>query len=442
MKPPGSRRSSLVVCLALLAGWIADAAGEPWTLEQAVRHALTNSPDARIAQKRIAAARAGLDQANAALWPQIQVQSGYTHTDNPMLSFGNILNQRSYRPSINFNDVPVTDNFNVRGLLTVPIYTGGRTKAARESAQANASAAQAAAETVRDTLAFEVTRTFHTVQKTREFIRAADAAVRAFEGHVVVASNRVAVGTALRTELLDLQVRLAQAREDLVRARNAQTLAARALRNLLGLESSTGEFAVADVAPAVQAPAGEDFSGRPELAAVRENQRAAEARVHQAKSGYRPRVSAFGSLDYDYGWKTEGDGASHTAGVLLQWDLWDGKLTRGRVSEAEAEAEAAREEERRLRLAIGLEVELARLQLAEASERLAVTQAAVAQAGESAELTRARFDQGLMLSTQLIDAQTALTGAQVRRAEAEAEQRIAIAALRKALGQPQLPTGR
>jgi hypothetical protein len=33
-----------------------------------------------------------------------------------MFSFGDILNQRSYRPSINFNDVPDMDNLNVRGL--------------------------------------------------------------------------------------------------------------------------------------------------------------------------------------------------------------------------------------------------------------------------------------------------------------------------------------
>ncbi|HPU54870.1 MAG TPA: TolC family protein, partial [Verrucomicrobiota bacterium] len=90
------------------------------------------------------------------------------------------------------------------------------------------------------------------------------------------------------------------------------------------------------------------------------------------------------------------------------------------------------------RLAIGFEVEQARLQLKEASERLAVTEAAVAQAQESVDLTRSRFEQGLMTSAQLIDAETALIAARVRRAEAEADRRIAIAALRKALGRPQL----
>jgi len=47
-----------------------------------------------------------------------------------------------------------------------------------------------------------------------------------------------------------------------------------------------------------------------------------------------------------------------------------------------------------------------------------------------------------MISTQLIDAETALIAARVRRAESEGDQRIAIAALRKALGLPQLNSTR
>lgn len=417
-------------------------AAEPWTLERAIHHALTNSPDARIAQQRIAAARAGIDQANSALWPRLQLQAGYTRTDNPMLVFGSILNQRSFSPSLDFNDVPDVDNLNVRGMLTAPLYAGGRISAGREAAKAGAEAARSNAEAVRNTLGFEVARAFHTVLKARHFIRAAEAGVHAFESNLNIASNRVATGVALKTDVLDMQVRLAQAREDLIRARNANALAERALRNLLGIEETAGEFTVADTAPDVSEPVVDpsslDFSARPELAALAQQERAAQAAVRQAKSGYRPTVSAFGSLDYDYGWRTGGDGKSYTAGVMAQWDLWDGKLTRGRVSEARANLNAIREQERKLQLAIGFEVEQARLQLQEATERLTVTAAAVAQAQESEELTRSRFKQGLAISTQLINAETALIGARVRRAEAEANQRIAIAALRKALGLPQL----
>jgi outer membrane protein TolC len=421
------------VCLALS---LAANAADPWTLERALDYALTHNPDARIAQQRIAAAQAGLEQANSTFWPRLQVQSGYTRTDNPMMAFGSILNQRSYNSSLNFNDVPGVDDLNAQGMITVPLYAGGRNVAGRQAAKATTGAAKQESAAIRNELGFEVSRAFHTVLKTRQFILAAEAAVNSFETNLVVAGKRLEGGTLLKSDLLDIEVRLAQAREDLVRARNASTLAQRALRNLLGIEE--GKFVIADTAPAVSAPDPGDFSQRPELAAARERERAAQAQVGGTKSGYLPRVSAFGSVDYDYGSVTGGQGQSYTAGVLAQWDLWDGFSTRAKVREANANLESAREEQRKLRLALDLEVEQAQLDFKAADERLAVSGKTVEQAQESAGLTRNRFEQGLALSTQLIDSESALVAARVRRAEAESDRRIAIAALRKALALPQL----
>src|SRR5262245_58730608 len=101
-----------------LLGWIligsAAFAAEPWTLERALEQALAHNPEIQLARHRISAAQAGVDQANAAFWPRVQFQSSYTRTDNPMMVFGSILNQRAYSSSLNFNDVPDVDNLNTR----------------------------------------------------------------------------------------------------------------------------------------------------------------------------------------------------------------------------------------------------------------------------------------------------------------------------------------
>ena len=429
--------------LRTISGWLGlwafavtlSAAEEAWTLPRAVEYALMNSPDARIAEKRILAARAGLDQATAGVWPQLRLGSSYIYTDNPLMVFGSILNQQAFDSSIDFNNVPDTDNLNVRGVLTMPVYAGGETRARRQSARAAARAAGKDAEAVRNFLGFEVARAFHTLLKTREFLLAARTAVQAFEQNVAIARKRYNAGTLLKTEVLDVEVRLAGAREDLIRAKNSNALAQRALRNLLGLEGEGIE--VAGTSPDVECPEQDDYSRRPELDAFQERETAARSAVQGAKSGYKPKVHAFGRLDYDHGWRTDGGGGYWTAGALLDWNLWDGRLTRAKVSEARAHLDTVAEQQRKVRLAIELEVQQARLRLEEASERLQVTATVVAQARESAELTRARFEQGLAISTQLIDAETALTAARVRRAEAEADRKIAIAALRKALGMPQ-----
>lgn len=197
------------------AGSLIARAAEAWTLEHALDYALVHNPDARIARQRIAAAQAGLEQANSAFWPRLQVESSYTRTDNPMLAFGDILNQRSYSSSLNFNNVRDVDNLNARGILTVPLYAGGRNVAGRQAARANRAAAKQDSEAVRNILGFEVSRAFHTVLKTRQFIRAAEAAVSSF---VIDAE----------TALVAARVRRAEAESD-------ERIAVAALRKALAL---------------------------------------------------------------------------------------------------------------------------------------------------------------------------------------------------------------
>ncbi len=161
---------------------LAAVAAEPWTLERALDYALAHSPDAQLAQQRIVAAQAGLEQADSAFWPHLQFQSSYTRTDNPMMVFGSILNQRAYNYSSppNFNGLPDVDDLNARGLVTVPLYAGGKIMAGREAAKANTEAAKQTSAAVRNELGFEVVRAFQTVLKTRQFINATEAAVNCF----------------------------------------------------------------------------------------------------------------------------------------------------------------------------------------------------------------------------------------------------------------------
>lgn len=405
-----------------------------WTLERVLEVARTNSPDVRIARARLAGARAMEEQAGSMVWPVFRVEAGYGVTDQPMRAFGSILNQRAFASDLDFNRVPATDNLNVRGTVEMPLYTGGRLAADREAARARLAASELSVEAVRRTLAFEVERTFYAVQKARALEGAAVSAVRAYEAHAEVARRREGAGTLLRAEVLDMEVRLAQAREDEARVRHGRMLTVQALRMLLGMERDAEGFEVSDEAGEDVMAEGVGEGGRPELMAAELQVDAAAAQVKAARAGHRPRVSVVGAVDYDHGWRWDGGGDSYTAGVVVQWDLWDGRLTRGKVREAEAAREEAQEEARRWRLALALELEQARLALTDAEERLAVTATVVARAEESAALTRARFEQGLALASQVTDAETMLTAARVRRVEAEADRRVARAALRRAMG--------
>jgi outer membrane protein len=433
LKPTGR---ALVAGVVLMCGLVWRASGEGVTLEAALARAQAGHPDARVAALRVAGAEAMLVRARAAYQPKVRVQGGYAGTNQPVSVFGMALNQRSFGPDLDFNDVPTADNLGAGAAVTLPLYAGGGNRAGREAAEAVVRASGWGEVAVRQGLAREVTRAWLAVRKARAVSVAVEAEVKSMALHVETGRKREEAGVVLRAEVLDMEVRLAGAREELLRVRNGQVLARRALGVLMGLED--GEVEVVDAVPEMEVPRVDAVVRRAEVEAAASVVAAAAAKVRQAGAGRRPKVEAFGSAEHNRGARFGGDGSNFTVGVMAVWDVWDGGEVRGRVSGAEAALAEAEEEVRRARTAVNAEVARARLELREADERLEVSGRAVGLAEESVKLWRERFTGGQALAGQLMDAETALTGARVRRVEAEADRRMAVAGLRCALGMPVL----
>jgi outer membrane protein TolC len=419
----------------------ADVLPRVLTLDDALRLAIENNPDIATARHRASAARAGIAQADASLWPRVTVGAGYSASDNPVQAFMMDLNQRNlaFGPSTDFNDPDVTDNIDGRVIASYTIYNGGRETAQREAARFLAEAAEHNIDVARQDLIFEVTRSFHTIQKARAFRLAAEQSVSSMESNLKIARARLETGNALKTDVLDAEVRLAEARENAVRTINAVKLAEAVFCNAVGarldqpVTAAEERFQTVDADAQSSAAAAPDVSGRPELAAMHKAIAAAEKHVRSAQSGYRPRVNAFASYDLNSGNGTD-YADSWVAGVSVEVDVFDGFLTRGRVNEATARLDAAREQLRNLEMNLQLEARRAQLNLEEARARLDTTARAVQQAEESLAITKDRYANGLALLTQVLDAETALTAARQRRAAAETDVRIAIAAFDKAIG--------
>lgn len=432
------KRLLILSLLAALSGAAAIAVEQQpraLTLPQALRLALEKNPDLATAQQRLAAARAALRQADAAFYPRVRVSESYAASDNPVQAFMMTLNQRAFSFNANFNHPDTTDNLNTKLLATYPLYNGGSDLAARQAARLGAEARANSIDAVRNELVFEVTRSFYTIGKARRFVSTTESAVASMESNLNLASNRFVQGTVLKSDLLDADVRLAEARENLVLARNALAISESIFRNVLGI-GETGSVTAVEVrfsAPKDSVTGPLDVSQRPELLAVQKVVAAAERQVRTAVGGHLPRVNAFASYDLDSGDARRFED-SWVAGVSVELDVFDGFLTRGKVAEARANMDAAREELRRTELALQLEAKEAQLNLQEARARLETSGRAVSQAEESVQITKERYGNGLALLTQLLDAETALTSARQRRAAAEADCEIARAALDKALG--------
>jgi outer membrane protein TolC len=432
-------RHLLAVTLLLLP---ASLRAEAWSLDRAVATALEHSPDARAALARAEGAQAMVQQAQSAWLPQLSLSSRYTDTNSPMMAFGSILNQRAFNFGLDFNHPGSVDNLNATGTLAYNLYAGGRASAGRAAARAGAEAADLDLRAAHHRLAVEVVRAALNLHKAREAVVTVESGVRAYEATTSAARARFEAGGLLKSDLLSLEVQLAQTREQLSSARHGAALAARAFGFVLGLEPTGETVELLDEDPALSRlakPTTDDFSQRPELLGAQARVRAAEAMTEVARGGHRPTVNAFASYQYDQGWKTDHHGDSWLAGVSVDLNIFDGGQTNGKIRQSAAELTEVREMARRAALGINLEVEQARLAHADAIERLAVSGRAVEQAAESAALSRARFEKEALLTADLIGAETRLLEARLRRTSAAADERLAVVELRRALGLTPLP---
>lgn len=416
-----------------------DIVPEVWTAPEAVRFALKNNPDARIAMKRIAASAAVIKQANAAFYPQLGVQAGYSRTNNPMYSFGNILNQGVFTNSINFNDPGETDNLQFMIQLTYRIYNGGARQAGLDAANAQEQVSVFREQAIKNNLGFAVVKSYFNIAQARENVLARQAAIKAIDASVRAARARFEEGDLLKQELLNLEVQKSLADENLIQAQHGLALSEQGFLNVLGLAGTKVKINP-DQAPLQSVPAKPDFKDRSEIKAMQFLIQARQAGVRQAKFGYYPTADAFGAWQADKGFEASaGSGNSWMAGIKVNMTLFDGKQTDARVQQAGIALDQAKQELRKMELAYGLEVRQAVLNLDQTKKRCRVTEKMVASAQESARLFRERFKAGLVLSSELIDTENRLTEALVRKTMANAQHRIAVANLRRACGLFQYP---
>ena len=334
---------------------------------------------------------------------------------------------------------------------TQVLYAGGGLTANVKSQELAREAAALAMQAVVHDVLLDVRTKFYSVLVSRERIKVQEQNVGLLQRQLQDVRNRYEAGTVSNFEVLRAEVALANARPALITANNNFRIAIDDLRQAIGYVTATGpnvtripEFlgtleyqpAGGQDLPSALAAAREK---RPELQRLRLLESAAEEAVKARRAGYFPSVSLFGSYegrkdprsnafsDSLHGW---------TAGVQAQWNVFDGRATAGRVTQARSLLEQTKLATASSQLAVDGEVRRAISSLQEADELAAASKKVVEQAEESLRLANARFGAGAATQLDVLTAQTDLTTARLNQLQAFYSHTIAVASLRKALGLP------
>ena len=410
------------------------------TVQDAVMVAVQQNPDLGIASARILAAGQAIAEARSGWYPRVNLGLGYVISNDPSVVFMNQLRQRDFSFDTNFNNPGWLGNWRLSAGVEWLVWDGGMRDAGEDLARLGVKLEERARDAIVNELKSAVIATCLSVYEAEEFIRVGGDSVNLVEEQLKISRTRFDAGAAQRSDVLSVEVRLAEAREALVRVENARERGITTLRNLLGISYDVpfslrpgGGFSVPPVIEGDLAAVAKE--NRPELARAREAVKAAERHVGLRESEGNPTVSAFGLYaldDENLGFTLDQD--SFTTGIAFDWNIFDGNRTRARVTAARVKVRAAREMERKTALMVEQDVSNANLKLSESRERIAVTEKSTEQAEEALSLIRARYENGAAQITEYLDAEVRLTGARVRDVAARYDIERATADLRRALG--------
>lgn len=402
------------------------------TLDQCESMALANNPQIQIAEDAVDVAEAQVGQARAPLKPQIGSSMAFTHTE---------LNTGGGKfPANILGDIAQTsDDFRTdRITFDQVIYAGGQLRAALRASKYLAESESWRKEAAVDEVLFQTRQAYYGVMLARALIQVADDSVRAFERHVKDTQQMFDVGMISQFELLRANTELSARRSDLIRAQNNRKLAEASLLRILNLPQETPLVLderfppiVADVDLAALTQQALEL--RPELRALRAGIDAGAEGVSVAKGAYRPQVG--GSVQWqntDRGGPFSPDGWTYTLGA--QWDIYTGGRRKYELAEARANLSSLQHQLDDVQNLVRLDVKQAYISLYNAMAQIVSENDTVQQAREGLRLANLRFTEGVGTQVEELDAELALTNAQVGLARALHDYAVARAALERAVG--------
>ena len=410
------------------------------TLDACITTALQDNPDAQAAEARIAAAREAVRQTTAAYFPTLTLSSTIERTDNAPQAFFMLLNQRTASMQSDINNPGDVDNWRNSVGAKVRLLDAGQRGYQRDAAQLGAQAEAAGKRALDNELVHQVTRAFYSVLQAQTFVQVRQESVASLGESLRVANERLRAGSAAKSDVLNIDVRLAEAREDLIRAQHGVQLALAALNTAIGRdvvsESALPEAAAQDAA--THAPVIEQnldaVEGRPELEVARFAAQAQEKIQRKTERENWPTLSAFGSADWDSAVNSDLQ-RSYFVGAVAEWDIFTGFRQTAAAAEAKARAAAAKAAERKALNNLRLDLKQAQLETREAWERQEVTRQSVASAEEALRITRERYRQGAADVTELLTAQVGLTATRSRNTAAHYDFLVAQSNLKRARGE-------
>jgi outer membrane protein TolC len=418
---------------------------QPITLQQALELARRNNRDLEAAKLTLDRTQAALQEAIAAEFPTATAQLDFSRSDSAQTRLSNERQAMSnLSPQLDQllggNQNTVSTSLNGALQLSYNLYTAGQRPATIKAAAGQIRFQQLEVERLSEQLRLDVTNAYYALQQADAQVEISQAAVTDAAQSLRDAQLLEQAGLGTRFDVLQAQVSLANANQDLTTARSQQRISRRQLGKLLSLAQSAEVSAADPIEVAgdwtlsLEQSIVMAYKNRAELEEQLVQRDISEQQRRIALAAIRPQATVSATYNVlDVLNDNVGAAQGFTIGATLRWNFFDGGAARARAQQQKINIAIAETNFANQRNQVRLDVEQAFFDLNANKENIQTASFALTQAQESLRLARLRFGAGVGTQTDVINQQTELTRARGNQLQAILNYNRALAALQRAI---------
>jgi outer membrane protein len=402
------------------------------TVEQAVQEAVRVNDQLRAAQARAEAADDTSRSARGQLLPALNGSDQWQHYDSPFAI--NLAGQNFVARNINTNALSLTATQPVLGL----VHLGFGLASANHSADASHSDARVAAASLGEQVRTTYLRLFEALAQQQ----IAQTSVEQLQKQVQDAESRYRAGTITNADLLRFETAAANAQQQFIQAQTDALVDRQGLLTYLARnpEDASIEFvepedlerlAAEPVPQQVDSLINQSLAQRPEVHRAQAQAEAARDNDKAQFTALLPEVNVQASYAWTRGQLFFPENSAYV-GIFVNWPFWSWGTQFYAAKSAERQADAADALSQDARRQAAYDVSSRFVQLKAQFVAVQVAETAIKSAEEAYRVTDAQVRAGIGTTTDLLDAQSALTTARLNLARARYERAVARVALDRA----------
>ncbi|WP_028890029.1 TolC family protein [Tenacibaculum ovolyticum] len=380
------------------------------TKEDVISKVKENNDAIKMSQQDFLAAKADFNQTNAVFLPNITASHTGISTTNPLMAFGSklnqeILTQNDFNPAL-LNDPERTQNFATKLEIQQPLINlDGLYQ--RKAAKSKMEAMSLKTERTKDYLLLEVEKSYMQLQLAYKAVSVLEKALKTTMTNKKMADNRYEQGFLQRTDVLNIEVRVTEVKNQLQVAKSNVQNASNYISFLMNDKSyvvykPTENLLVASFNIDERVIS----ENRADIKAMQLALKGYEEMNKADKMAFLPRLNAFGSYEMYDDKVFRGSANGYLVGAQLSWDIFKGAKRFGKIQKSKAELEKSKLAYNQYVSKSNLELNKVKRQLVDAKNKLTLTALAVEQSKESLRIRKNRFREGLEKTADLLLAET------------------------------------